>query len=176
MKWNWQQPDWPNFTYKTDDLERAEQDLLHGSGMLFGAYKHLTGEDRDRLKVELISSEALKTSEIEGEYLDRDSLQSSIRRHFRLQTDGRKVPPAERGIADLMVDLYHSYHDALDHGTLYRWHRMLTNGRTNLKDIGCYRTGEDPMQVVSGPLHDPNIHFEAPPANRIKKEMDAFIK
>lgn len=176
MKWNWQKPDWPNFTYKTDDLERAEQDLLHSSGVLFGAYKHLAGEDRDRLKVELISSEALKTSEIEGEYLDRDSLQSSIRRHFGLQADGRKVPPAERGIADLMVDLYNSYNDALDHDTLYRWHRMLTNGRTDLKDMGCYRTGEEPMQVVSGLLHDPNVHFEAPPANRIKKEMDAFIK
>ena len=176
MKWNWQKPDWPNFTYKTDVLERSEQGLLHGSGVLFGACKHLGSEDRDRLKVELISSEALKTSEIEGEYLDRDSLQSSVLKAFGLQTDGRKIPPAEAGIADLMVDLYHSYHDALTHDTLYRWHCMLTNGRTDLKDIGCYRTGEEPMQVVSGPLHDPNVHFEAPPASRIKKEMEAFIK
>jgi Fic family protein len=176
MQWNWQQPDWPEFTYKPDVTQKAEQSLQHGSGMLFGAYKHLNGEDQDQLKVELISSEALKTSEIEGEFLDRDSLQSSIRRHFGLQADGRRVPPAERGIADLMVDLYETYDQPLSHEMLFRWHMMLTNGRTDLNDIGRYRTGEEPMQVISGPLHEPNVHFEAPPSQRVKQEMDEFVR
>ncbi len=176
MQWNWQKPNWPEFIYKSDVLEHSEQALQHGSGILFGAYKHLTSDDQNLLKVELISSEALKTSEIEGEYFNRDSLQSSIRRHFGLQTDGRKESPAERGIVDLMVDLYHSFDDTLDHQTLYRWHRMLTTGRTDLEDMGCYRTCKEPMQVVSGPVYEPNIHFEAPPSKQVKKEMDGFIQ
>ena len=104
MQWNWQQQDWPNFSYKSNKLEDFERALQHQSGLLFGAYLHLTPNDKDQLRVELVSNEALKTSEIEGEYLNRDSLQSSIRRHFGLQTDARKIAPAERGIADLMMD------------------------------------------------------------------------
>lgn len=60
MKWNWQKPDWPDFSYKSELLERSEQDFLHGSGLLFGAYEHLDWGDRDKLKIEIISNEALK--------------------------------------------------------------------------------------------------------------------
>ncbi len=176
MQWNWQKPDWPDFTWKADVLAHREHDLLHGSGLLFGVCKHLTGKERDWLKVQLVSGEALKTSEIEGEYLDRESVQSSVRRHFGLQTDRRRIPPAERGIADMMVNLYRTCHEALDHATLYRWHRMLTTGRTDLNDVGRYRTGRAAMQVVSGPLHKPTVHFEAPPSRRVRREMDGLIR
>jgi Fic family protein len=175
MQWNWQQHDWKNFTYKTDALERFEYALLEASGMLLGACKHLEGKDQDQLRVELICDEALKTSEIEGEYLDRDSVQSSVRKHFGLETDGRKVRPAERGIAELMVNLYEHYALPLDHTMLFSWHRMVMNGRMDIEDIGSYRKGEEPMQVVSGTLHDPTIHFEAPPAHKVEQEMEDFI-
>ncbi|MGZ4956469.1 MAG: DUF4172 domain-containing protein, partial [Methylobacter sp.] len=99
MIWNWQQPDWPYFSCDKSLLDESEKQLLLGSGLVFGAFKHLDEEDKQQLTVELISNEALKTSEIEGEYLDRDSLQSSIRRQFGLITDNRKIPPAEQGIA-----------------------------------------------------------------------------
>jgi len=124
MKWNWQQKDWPSFSYDTTKLLELEQQLLHQSGILFGAYKHLTSEDKEWLKVELISNEALKTSEIEGEYLDRSSLQSSIRRYFGLQVDTIKIKPEENGIA----------------------------------------------------IGEPTIHFEAPPSERVKNEMEIFIE
>jgi Fic family protein len=75
-------------------LER--QFLLH-SGEFIGAFKHISPNDRDTLKIEMISDEAVKTSEIEGELLDRDSVQSSLRRQFELGGDNRRVPPAERG-------------------------------------------------------------------------------
>jgi hypothetical protein len=78
MKWNWQQTDWPHFSYDPAKIEEGEKRLLLGAGLLFGAFKHLGDEDKRQLTIELISNEALKTSEIEGEYLDRDSLQSSI--------------------------------------------------------------------------------------------------
>ena len=174
MRWNWQRPEWPDFTYEPKLLEGSEHDFLRGTGLLFGAYKHLDEGERDRLRVEIIGDEALKTSEIEGEYLDRENLQSSLRRHFGLQTDDRKVTPAEEGIADLMVDLYSTCEDTLSHETLYRWHRMLTLGRTDLRCVGCYR--EHGVAVVSGPLHRRRIHFEAPPPERVGREMDGFVR
>ena len=174
MRWNWQRPEWPDFTYEPKLLEGSEHDFLRGTGLLFGAYKHLDEHERDRLRVEIIGDEALKTSEIEGEYLDRENLQSSLRRHFGLQTDDRKVTPAEEGIADLMVDLYSPCEDTLSHETLYRWHKMLTLGRTDLRCVGCYR--EHGVAVVSGPLHRRKIHFEAPPPERVGREMDGFVR
>lgn len=175
MAWNWQQADWPDFKYDKTRLDALEARLWLGAGLLFGAFKHLGEEDKSQLTVELISNEALKTSEIEGDYLDRDSLQSSIQRQFGLVTDHRRIPPAEQGIADMMVSLYRSFQEPLSHETLFDWHRMLTTGRRDLKEIGRYRTQPEPMQVVSGPVHAPKVHFEAPPSDRIPGEMDAFI-
>ena len=175
MKWNWQQKDWPDFRYDTRALTGIEEQFLHRSGLLFGAYKHISDEEKANLTVDLISNEALKTSEIEGELLNRDSIQSSIRRNFGLKTDDRKIPPAERGIAEMMVDLYQGYTKPLTHKTLFRWHEMLTTGRRDLKDIGRYRTHADPMLVVSGPIHKPKVHFEAPPSSLMKVEMKTFI-
>lgn len=174
--WNWQRSDWPRFTYDSKVLETAEQTFLHNSGVLFGAYRHLTENNQSQLKIELISTEALKTSEIEGEYLDRNSLQSSIRQHFGLGKSRQQMRTAETGIADLMMDLYKNYNKKLSHQMLYRWHSMLTTGRTDLKDRGRYRSFKEPMQVISGPLHRPKVHFEAPPSSRVKTEMNNFIK
>ncbi len=174
MRWNWQRPEWPDFTWEPELLEGSEHDFLRGTGLLFGAYGHLDEHERDRIRVEIIGEEALKTSEIEGEYLDRENLKSSLLRHFGLPADGRKATPAEVGITDLMVDLCDTCEDALSHETLYRWHRMLTLGRTDLRCVGCYR--EHGVAVVSGPLHRRRIHFEAPPPERVKREMDEFVR
>ena len=175
MVWNWQHPDWPHFSYEAPALGGYDNRLLLGAGLLFGAFKHLDEEEKSQLTVELISNEALKTSEIEGEYLDCDSLQSSIRRQFGLVTDNRKIPPAEQGISQVMVDLYQTFQSPLSHAILYDWHTMLTNGRLDLIDIGRYRSHQAPMQIVSGPIHSPRIHFEAPPSEQVMTEMDRFI-
>ena len=66
MKWNWQQKDWPHFRYETKVLKGLEEQFLHRSGLLFGAYKHISDEEKETLTVDLICNEALKTSEIEG--------------------------------------------------------------------------------------------------------------
>src|ERR1051326_3507874 len=106
MVWNWQQADWPHFHWDKDALAQAEAQFLRQSGILIGAIRHFNENERTRLVVDLITSEAVKTSAIEGEYLNRDSVQSSILRNFGLDTDSRRVKPAERGIADMMTDLY----------------------------------------------------------------------
>lgn len=175
MAWNWQEPDWPDFTYDSAQLEPLERAFLLHSGEFFGAFRHVNGDDRDTLRIELISDEALKTSEIEGEFLNRDSLQTSLRQQFGLVSDSQRVPAAERGISEMMVDLYRSFADPLRHDTLFAWHKMLmTDDTKTIEVIGGYRTHAEPMRVVSGRADKPTIHFEAPPSERIKKEMDAF--
>ena len=175
MMWNWQQPDWPIFTFDKARLDPYEARLLHESGLLFGAFKHLAGSDKTQLTIEIISNEALKTSEIEGEYLNRESLQSSIRRHFGLAVDDRRIPPAEQGVSEMMVDLYRSFDTPMTHDMLFSWHDMLMRGRSDIRDIGRYRTHAEPMQVVSGPITAPKVHFEAPPSAQMCAEMDRFI-
>jgi len=175
MIWNWQHEDWPLFRWDATALEKLEQTFLRQAGMVSGSLKHMSEDEKSSLTVELISTEALKTSEIEGDILDRDSVQSSVRRNFGLDTEARRIPPAERGIAEMMVNLYRTYNAPLDHETLFSWHKMLTSGRKDIDDIGRYRTHEEAMQVVSGKAHDPQVHFEAPPSKSMAAEMTRFI-
>ncbi len=175
MVWNWQHKDWPNFIYNAVALEQFEQNFIHKAGIMHGSMKHISDDDKETLTVTLISDEALKTSEIEGELLNRDSLQSSIRKHFGLKTDNRRVSPAEHGISEMMVDLYKNATSELTHKQLFKWHKMLTNGRRDLKNIGAYRSSGEPMQIVSGDVLDPIIHYEAPPSENVPKEMDQFV-
>ncbi len=176
MKWNWQKSTWPNFTYKNRCLDDLEAQFLRWSGIFLGTIKHLKNEDKVALTVEFLSTEAVKTSAIEGEILNRDSVQSSIRRHFGLSSPAKKIPPAEQGIADMMVSLYESFQAPLSHDQLYGWHEMLTKGRGDLRDIGKYRSHPEPMQVISGPVHKPKVHFEAPPSGKMRQEMGAFVR
>src|SRR2546422_640214 len=113
MKWNWQKAAWPRFSYRSDALTDLEGQFLRQSGFFLGTLKHIKREDRTTLTVEFLSTEALKTSEIEGELLNRDSIQSSIRRHFGLEVKTRKVPSAEQGIADMMVSVYKTFKQPL---------------------------------------------------------------
>src|SRR5277367_6233558 len=139
MTWNWEQPEWPQFTWNRSKLALAEKEFLVGSGMFVGAIKHLDDDDRNQLTIEAMSTEALTTSEIEGEILDRASVQSSIRRQLGLGTDSQRVAPAEQGIAEMMVDLYRSFAEPLSDDMLFAWHRMLFKDRGGLTDIGRYR-------------------------------------
>lgn len=176
MQWNWQHKDWPNFGYDSAAIQVLEARFLRQSGVAIGALKHISNDDKNELVVELISTEALKTSEIEGEYFNRDSVQASIRRNFGLEGTNKKATPAEQGIAEMMTSLYETYDEPLTNEMLFDWHRMLTNGRNDLNDIGCYRTHTEPMQIESGPDYARKVHFEAPPSDKIEAEMKQFIE
>jgi Fic family protein len=175
MAWNWQQPDWPEFTWNPARLASAERQFLVGGGVFVGAIKHLGGEDRSQLTVEALSTEAVTTSEIEGEILDRASVQSSIQRQLGLAADNRRAAPAERGVSAMMVDLYKTFSAPLSGKMLFEWHRMLMSGRRDLADVGRYRSSAEPMQVLSGGAGSPKIHFEAPPSAKVPAEMSRFI-
>ncbi|WP_199240632.1 Fic family protein [Tamlana fucoidanivorans] len=173
--WNWQSDEWPNFTYDETKLKALELQFSKNIGTVLGAIKHVNTEEKEQFLIEVLSNEALKTSEIEGEYLDRDSIQSSIKKNLGLSVEKRNIKPAEFGVSEMMVDLYQNFNEPLTHQKMYDWHKMLTNGRRDLIDVGRYRTHADPMQVVSGRLDKHIVHFEAPPSSEMKQEMDGFV-
>lgn len=176
MRWNWQNPDWPKFRFRPAQLTEREALFLRQSGVVIGTVRHVPDEERLSLIIELISTEALKTSEIEGEMLDRESVQSSLRRQFGLQTDGQRAAPAEQGISEMLADLYRHWDEPLDDAILFQWHQWLMQGRTDLRAIGGYRRHDEPMQVVSGRLDRPKVHFEAPPSSAVPAEMTRFCR
>src|SRR5450755_2001657 len=135
MGWNWEKPDWPNFTYDSAALEPLEKRFLLQSGQFIGAFKHIGADDQDTLKIELISDEAVKTSEIEGEILNRDSVQSSLRAQLGLGAEAPNVKPAERGISKMMADLYRHFATPLVDQTVFAWHKMLLVGNKDIKVI-----------------------------------------
>jgi Fic family protein len=175
MQWNWEQSDWPVFSFDSKALQPLEGQFLLKSGEFVGVFRHVTADDQNALRVELISEEAVKTSEIEGEILNRDSVQSSLRHQFGLGPEQANIPQAERGIAKMMADLYEHFDTPLTDAAMFAWHSHLLNGASSIKTIGGYRTHDDPMQVVSGPIQKRTVHFEAPPSNTLPAEMQRFI-
>lgn len=174
MQWNWQHKDWPNWQFDPQVLQKLEAEFLMASGRLLGAWQHLHTDDKQQIQIEFLSDEAVRTSAIEGEFLDRMSVQSSVKRQFGLSAP-RAASPAETGIAELMVACFEKFATPLTSKTLFDWHELVCRGRTDLKNIGAYRSHADPMQVVSGALHKPKVHFEAPPSDSMNQEMETFI-
>ena len=175
MSWIWQQPGWPDFTWNQAELAPLEARFRDDAGRRIGAWRRLGEDERIELRVGWLSDEAAETSAIEGELLDRDSVQSSIRRQFGLAHDQRPASPAEAGVAEMMVSVYREFDRPLDHRTLWDWHRMLMRERRRLNVIGGYRLHSEPMQVASGPWDRPTVHYVAPPSDRMATEMDRFI-
>jgi Fic family protein len=176
MAWNWQFKNWPNFTWDKDKIKKHENSFILNSGVIIGSSEHISNEDKQELFVQLLSSEAVDTSLIEGENLNRDSVQSSIKKELGLSVDINKATPAEKSIAMMMVDLYRKINDPLTHETLCHWHKLLMRHESRIKVVGAYRTYEEPMEVVSGPDYAKKIHFVAPPSKAIPDEMSLFMK
>lgn len=175
MTWNWQAPGWPEFRYDAAAIAPFEQCFLLSSGEILGAVHHVGPSERDQLRIDLLSDEAMKTSAIEGEALDRLSVQSSLRRHLGLSPDDYPAKPREQGVAEMMVDVYSTYAEPLTHETLFRWHEMLLSHDRRLDTVGAYRQHEDAMQIVSGRFDRPTVHFEAPPSAQVPGEMDQYV-
>ena len=175
MPWNWQIKDWPDFRYDASTIAPFEESFLLSSGEILGAVHHISPSERDQLRIDLLSDEAMKTSAIEGEMLDRLSVQSSLRRQLGLEPDSYPAKPREQGIAEMMVDVYSTYADPLTQETLFRWHEMLLSHDGRLETIGAYRQHEDAMQIVSGRHDRPTVHFEAPPSDHVPDEMERYV-
>lgn len=173
--WNWQLEGWPDFAYDREALVRSEARFLRHGGEGVGVFKHLVGESGREFIADAATSEAVSTSAIEGETLNRASVRSSILRHLGAPSDGRSVAPREEGVARMMVDLLRSPIEELTHERLWNWHGMLMAGRRDLAVIGGYRVHQEPMRVVSGAVGHEVVHFEAPPSGRVPSEMERFL-
>lgn len=176
MTWNWEQPKWPKFTYDKDSLRPLEEKYARIAGEFRGTLKHVSLKQRNQITIYLLSHEAMETSSIEGETLDRNSVQSSIQKHLGLNPDPQKSLPRESGIAELMIDVFQNFQEALTTGQLHHWNKLINRGRADLDHIDGYRTNPEAMQIVSGPYGKQKVHFQAPPANIIEEEMNAFIE
>jgi Fic family protein len=175
MSWNWQIKEWPGFTWNKALFLQKEQDFIENCGLLAGATRHINLDEQAHLSVELLSQEAMDTSEIEGEYLNRDSVHSSIKHELGLKAALSHTGPAEVGIAKMLVDLYQT-NAPITGLTLFKWHSLLMNGRQDLGRVGAFRTHVEPMQIVSGPDYKRTIHFEAPPSVDVLTHMQVFLK
>lgn len=174
MAWNWERADWPHFTYNIPRILPQETQFLIGVGGATAHISKLNKGDHSQYIVEILSQEGTESSKIEGEILDRDSLQSSIKRHFGLKTDKRERKK-EAGMAEIMCNLYETYNEPLTHEMLWKWHAILFHDQHHIDDRGKYRSHPEPMQIVSRRYGEPTIYFEAPPSERIHHEMDRYI-
>ena len=107
--------------------------------------------------------------------MNRASLHSSICKNFGIKNPTPRLFLAEEGIAEIMTDLYKNYNAPLSNESIYRWHKWLMAGRSDLKSIGCYRYNAESMQIISGSIGNPKIHFEAPPSQVLSTEMNRYI-
>jgi len=176
MRYNWQQKDWPNFQYQTTDIEAMLFDFAQRTGRISGVLDGLSETEQTEAIINLMVSEAIKTSEIEGEYLSRNDVMSSIQRNLGLNpelplTSDKKA----EGVAELMLAVRNGYLQPLTSQMLFGWHNMLMKGNIQIQ-VGQWRTHLEPMQIVSGAIGKELVHFEAPPSKKVSIEMDGFIK
>lgn len=175
MRWNWQLPNWPQFSYDSDRISQKERQFLLGVGSAFAFLKNIDEKEYNQFVVEILSSEGLESSKIEGEILDRESLQSSIKQHFGLKTAHKRENNKESGMAKLLCDVYESFDKPLTHEMLCKWHLKLFSEESHIADRGKYRTHIEPMQIISNRYDSPKVFFEAPPSEKVPEEMAAFI-
>lgn len=136
----------------------------------------MSKEDHIQAMIHVMVAEAIKTLEIEGEYLSRIDVLSSIRNNLGLHVNQAPVKDkSAEGMAALITDVQNSYAEVLTKEKLFDWHKMIFPVGSNT-NVGIWRTHSEPMQVVSGRVDKPTVHFEAPPSKQISLEMDNFIQ
>jgi Fic family protein len=174
-------PDWPDFKWDQEKLAGPLAALRHRQGRLIGRMETLGFSLRGEATLRTLTEDVLKSSEIEGELLDREQVRSSIAR--RLGMDIGALAPADRnveGVVEMMLDATQRYSEPLTPERLFGWQASLfPTGYSGMRKIVVGRWRDDakgPMQVVSGALGRERVHFEAPAAKRLKKEMTAFLR
>jgi Fic family protein len=176
----WQSDVWPKWRYDLSAIADQLTAVSHAQGLLMGRLADVGMAVRDQASIATLTDEVVKTSEIEGEVLNADSVRSSVARHLGL--DIGAVAPVDRhvdGVVDMVLDATLNSDKPLSAERLFGWHAALfPTGYSGLNKIitGQWRDDADgPMQVVSGPVGRRKVHFEAPPAHALPKETADFI-
>src|SRR5580704_17495119 len=168
--------DWPTFRWDNERLAEKLALVRHRQGRLLGRIESFGVSLRKEATLETLTEEVVKSSEIEGEKLNRNQVRSSLAR--RLGVDIGALTPADRnveGVVQMVLDATENYEKPITRERLFGWHAALfPTGYGGLRKItvGTWRLPEDdPMQVVSGPVGKEFVHYEALAARRIEKEM-----
>src|SRR5205809_2280084 len=171
---------WPRFTWNREHLAEPLATVRHRQGRLIGHMEALGLNLQQEAVLQTLTADVLKSSEIEGEKLDAEQVRSSIAR--RLGIDIGALKPADRnveGIVEMMLDATRHYDQPLTDERLFAWHASLfPTGRSGMSKIrtGAWRDDSTgPMEVVSGAVGREKVHFEAPAAARLDKEMAVFL-
>ncbi|MEO8886889.1 MAG: Fic family protein [Mucilaginibacter sp.] len=176
MTYSWQLPKWPDFVYEIQEIQPLILALAEETGEVNGMIMGLSDELKQETLLQLMLSEAVKTSEIEGEILSREDVMSSIRNNLGLNVSPIYVKDQRAGgVAQLMIEVRKSFNQPLRLDTLLEWHVMLMAGSKHIKP-GQWRIGIEPMQVVSGAYGREVVHYEAPPSSEVPREMERFVQ
>jgi len=173
--------DWPEMTWDHERLAGSLAGVRHRQGRLIGRMEGLGFSLRNEAVLQTLTEDVLKSNEIEGEKLDRDQVRSSIARRLGLDVGGLvAVDRHVEGVVEMMLDATGHYADPLTKERLFAWHAALfPTGRSGMTKIAVGRwrgVQPDPMQVVSGPIGREKVHYQAPEAKRVPREMQAFLK
>lgn len=176
----WERPEWPRLTWDGQSLSSLLTRASREQGRLLGKMEALGFDLRSEAHLRTLTEDVVKSSEIEGEKLDSDQVRSSIAKRLGLDVGG--LVPADRnveGIVELMLDATGNYTKPLTEERLFGWHAALfPTGRSLMSKITVGNWRDDnagPMQVVSGPVGKQKVHYEAPPAARVPREMKKFL-
>lgn len=176
-KYIYQSESWPHFTWNEQEIQVVLGKVRHLQGKLIGQMSALGFSEKEETILSTLTLDVIKSSEIEGELLNYEQVRSSIARRLGIEYAGMVYPDRNvEGVVEMMLDATQKYNHPLDEERLFGWHAALfPSGRSGMYkiDIACYRTGE--MQVVSGPMGKEKVHYQAPPPNQVKNEMDVFL-
>ena len=177
----WERKEWPSWKGKQENFSEILLRLHRKQAHLLGSMQVLGFSLRDEARLETLTQEVLRTSEIEGEHLDQVTVRSSVARHLGINIGA--LAPSDRfvdGVVEMIIDATTHCHQPLTKRRLFHWHQLLfpTNRSNSIKIIvGKWRDdAQGPMQVVSGAIGRERVHYEAPPAERVEKEMKQFLK
>ena len=173
--------DWPNLHWDDKPIADRLACVRHHQGRLQGRMEALGFPLRGEAVLQTLTEDVLKSSEIEGEILDKAQVRSSVARRLGMDIAGLTISDHHvDGIVEMMLDATQNYNRPLDAKRLFVWHAALfPTGKSGMRKItvGGWRTDKDgPMQVVSGPVGREHVHFQAPPAKHLQKEMIEFLR
>ena len=176
-----ERPDWPQLHWNSEALAGLLADVRHRQGRLLGQMEALGFGLRQDAVLRTLTEDVVKSSEIEGEKLDREAVRSSIARRLGMEAGGLKAADRNvEGVVEMTLDATRNYDKPLTEKRLFGWHASLfPTGRSGMRRIrvGKWRDDKDgPMQVVSGPVGEERVHFEAPAARRVEREMRGLLR
>ena len=174
-------PDWPRFRWDQDRLVSTLATVRHQQGRLIGRMEALGFPLQQEAVLQTLTEDIVKSSEIEGEALDAEQVRSSIARHLGMHIGGVDVVDRQvEGVVEMMLDATRNYDRPVTAERLFGWHSSLfPAGRSGMRKVrvGAWRDDSTgPMQVVSGPVGRERVHFEAPAADALDREMTAFLR